>query len=36
MSIKELEQSVIDSGIDVVKKLFLHNSNHFWDDVVSA
>ncbi|HCA41792.1 MAG TPA: Clp protease ClpS [Bacteroidetes bacterium] len=34
MSIKELEQSVIDSGVDVVKKLYLYNSNHFWDDVV--
>ena len=34
MSTKELEQNVTDINVNVLRRLFIYNSNHFWDDVV--
>jgi hypothetical protein len=33
-TVKEVEQSDVDSGVDVTRKLELYNSAHYWDDVV--
>jgi len=34
MVIKEKEKTIRDDDIDILRKLILFNSNHFWDDVV--
>jgi ATP-dependent Clp protease adapter protein ClpS len=34
MSTKELEKSITEDEVPVLRKLFLFNSMHFWDDVV--
>jgi len=34
MSTKELEKPVSDDEVPVMRRLFLFNSVHFWDDVV--
>ncbi len=34
MSTKELEQNVTDNEVPVLRRLFIFNSMHFWDDVV--
>jgi ATP-dependent Clp protease adapter protein ClpS len=34
MSTKELEQNVTDINVNVLRRLFIYNSNHFWDDVI--
>ncbi len=34
MTIKEKEKAIRDDDIDILRKLILFNSNHFWDDVV--
>ncbi len=34
MTIKEKEKTIRDDDIDILRKLILFNSNHFWDDVV--
>ncbi len=34
MSTKELEHNVTDINVNVLRRLFIYNSNHFWDDVI--
>jgi ATP-dependent Clp protease adapter protein ClpS len=34
MSTKELEQNITDDDVTVLRRLFIYNSSHFWDDVV--
>jgi ATP-dependent Clp protease adapter protein ClpS len=34
MSTKELEQNITDEDVTVLRRLFIYNSSHFWDDVV--
>jgi ATP-dependent Clp protease adapter protein ClpS len=34
MSTKELEKNITDDEVPVLRRLFIFNSMHFWDDVV--
>jgi len=34
MSTKESQQNIIDDEVTLLRRLFIFNSNHLWDDVV--
>jgi ATP-dependent Clp protease adapter protein ClpS len=34
LSTKELEKNITEEDVPVMRRLFLFNSTHFWDDVV--
>ena len=34
MGTKELEQNITEDDVTLLKRLFIYNSSHFWDDVV--
>ena len=34
MTTKELEKNITDEDVTVLRRLFIYNSSHFWDDVV--